>query len=91
MKNESFVIECTYSASVNKVWKAITEKDQMKQWYFDLADFKPEVGFEFQFKGGPEDRPYLHLCKVTEAAVEKKLVYSWRYHGYEGNSFVTFE
>jgi uncharacterized protein YndB with AHSA1/START domain len=91
MKSEPFVIERVYNAPVEKVWKAITNKDDMKQWYFDLPEFKPEVGFEFQFEGGNEGRTYLHLCKVTEVVTGKKLTYSWRYQGYEGNSFVTFE
>ena len=91
MKNEPFVIERTYNAPVEKVWKAITDKEDMKQWYFDIAEFKPEVGFEFQFEGGKEDKCYLHLCKITEVIPRKKLQYSWRYDGYEGNSFVTFE
>jgi uncharacterized protein YndB with AHSA1/START domain len=91
MKSEPFVIERVYNAPVEKVWRAITDKDDMKQWYFDLPEFKPEVGFEFQFEGGNEGRTYLHLCKVTEVVTGKKLTYSWRYKGYEGNSFVTFE
>ena len=91
MNSDPFVIERTYNAPVHKVWKAITDKEQMKQWYFDLAEFKPEVGFEFQFSGGPDDRTYLHLCKITEVEVDKKLTYSWRYDGYDGVSFVTFE
>lgn len=33
----------------------------------------------------------MHLCKVTEVVQGKKLTYSWRYDGFEGNSFVTFE
>ena len=71
--------------------QSILNKDQMEQWYFDLKEFKPEVGFEFQFEGGPDDRTYTHLCKVTEVIPEKKLSYSWRYDGYPGESFVTFE
>ncbi len=91
MKHEPFVIERTYNAPVEKIWKAITDKDQMKEWYFDLSAFKPEVGFEFQFTGGNEDKTFLHLCKITDVVIEKKLRYSWRYEGYEGISFVTFE
>ena len=92
MNQEPFVIERTYNAPIEKVWKAITDKDQMKQWYFDIAEFKPEVGFEFQFKGGKdESQMYLHLCKITEVIPGKKLTYSWRYDGYEGISYVTFE
>ena len=87
-----FKIERTYHASRKKVWRAITDKSEMKQWYFDLAEFRPEVGFEFQFSGGKdESHQYLHLCKITEVVPEKKLTYSWRYDGYEGISCVTFE
>src|SRR6185295_6121124 len=59
--------------------------------YFDLPKFKPEVGLEFQFSAGKDEKQYLHLCKITEVITGKKLTHSWRYDGYEGNSFVTFE
>jgi uncharacterized protein YndB with AHSA1/START domain len=92
MKNEPFVIERTFNAPVEKVWKAITDKDEMKQWYFDLSAFKPEVGFEFQFSGqGHKGEQYLHLCKITDAVVNKKLRYSWKYDTFEGISYATFE
>jgi uncharacterized protein YndB with AHSA1/START domain len=91
MKEEPFVIERTFNAPVEKVWNAITDKDQMKQWYFDLAEFKPEVGFEFQFYAGDKKKQWLHICKITEVIKEKKLTYSWRYDGYSGISYVTFE
>jgi uncharacterized protein YndB with AHSA1/START domain len=92
MKNNAFEIERTYNAPVAQVWKAISDKEQMKQWYFDIPSFKPETGLEFQFYGETEKgEKYLHLCKVIEVVPEKKLTYSWRYEGYEGNSFVSFE
>jgi uncharacterized protein YndB with AHSA1/START domain len=83
--------EIEVDAPAAKVWKAITDKDEMKHWYFDLKDFKPEVGFEFQFYGGTEEKQYLHLCKINEVIPGQKLTYSWRYDGYPGESFVTFE
>jgi uncharacterized protein YndB with AHSA1/START domain len=91
MKSDPFIIERTFNAPVTKVWKALTDKSDMKQWYFDLAEFKPEVGFEFQFYGGTEGKQYLHLCKITNVIPNKKLTYSWKYDGYAGESFVTFE
>ena len=92
MINETIVVERNYNAPVEKVWKAITDTDEMKRWYFDLAEFKAEPGFEFQFYGeGKQGEKFLHLCKVIEVIPKKKLTYSWRYDGYEGNSFVTFE
>lgn len=92
MEDESFVIERTYPATINRVWKAITDKEEMKLWYFDLPEFKPEVGLEFQFMGGPtKDRQYHHICKITEVVSGKKIAYSWRYEGYPGDTLVTFE
>jgi len=92
MENQAIVLETLLNAHYTKVWKAITDKNEMKSWYFDLFDFKPEVGFKFQFSGGPSpDVQYLHLCEITEVMSEKKLTYSWRYDGYPGISFVTFE
>jgi len=91
MKNEPFVIERTLNAPTQKVWEAITDRDKMKKWYFDIAEFKPEVGFEFTFTGGTPEKSYLHLCKITKVDPGKTLQYSWRYDGYPGNSFVTFE
>lgn len=91
MKNEPFVIERTYKAPINTVWEAITDKDKMKEWYFTLQKFKPEVGFEFTFTGGNEENQFLHLCRITEVVTGKKLSHTWKYDGYTGESFVTFE
>lgn len=92
MEVTPIIVEETFDVPTSKVWKAIAEKDEMKHWYFDLKEFKAEVGFKFQFIGGPDDgRQYVHLCEITEVEHEKKLTYSWRYDGYEGISFVTFE
>jgi uncharacterized protein YndB with AHSA1/START domain len=91
MEKEPFVIERTYNAPVDKVWRAITDKDQMKQWYFNLEEFRPEVGFEWQFYGGTEEKQYLHLCKIIEVIPGKKLSHTWKYDGYPGESLLTFE
>ncbi len=92
MENVAFVIERTFHAPAAAVWKAITDKEEMKKWYFSLQEFQPEVGFKFQFLSGPdENRQYLHLCEITEVIADTKIAYSWRYDGYEGNTLVSFE
>jgi uncharacterized protein YndB with AHSA1/START domain len=91
MKDEPFVIERTYNAPAAKLWKALTDEQEMRRWYFDLPGFRPEVGYEFSFPGGPDGKSYLHLCRVTGVIPGKKISYTWRYDGYEGISEVTFE
>ena len=89
--NEPIIIESSFNVPVKKVWHAITDKNDMKKWFFDFESFISEAGFQFHFTGGKDDRQYLHLCQITEAIPETKLAYCWRYDGYEGNSLVTFE
>jgi len=92
MEDKPVIVERTFSASAEIIWKAITDKDEMKKWYFDLKEFKPVAGFEFRFLGGKdENNQYLHICKITEVIPGKKLTYSWRFDKYEGISYVTFE
>ena len=88
---EAVVIERTFNAPIAKVWRAITDVDQMRAWYFDLKEFKPEVGFEFEFSVEHEGMTYHHLCRITEVVPQKKIAYTWRYKGEPGDSLVTFE
>src|SRR5437868_9003170 len=88
---EAVVIERTFNAPVGRVWKALTEVEEMRQSYFNLKQFKAEVGFEFEFVVEHEGTTYHHLCKVTEVIPQKKIAYTWRYKGHEGDSLVTFE
>jgi uncharacterized protein YndB with AHSA1/START domain len=85
------VIERTFNAPVARVWKALTDVEEMRRWYFDLKEFKPEVGFEFEFVVEHEGMTYHHLCRVTEVVPQKKIAYTWRYKGEVGNSLVTVE
>ncbi len=86
------VVERTFHAPIAAVWDAITNNDAMKQWYFKLPEFRPEVGFEFEFEGGPPDKePYLHKCKIIEVIPMKKLAHTWRYEGWKGHTVVTWE
>lgn len=88
---EALVIERTFNAPVARVWKALTDVDEMRLWYFDLKEFKPEPGFEFEFIVEHEGMKYHHLCKITEVIPQRKIAYTWRYKGHEGDSLVTFE
>jgi uncharacterized protein YndB with AHSA1/START domain len=92
MNYEPFVIERTYNAPIEKVWRAITDRDQMKQWYFDLQNFKLEVGNEFSFVGTDNDcKDWVHLCRVTEIIPNKKFAHTWRYEGFDGDTTVIWE
>lgn len=86
------VVERVFDASPELVWKAITEPERMRQWYFNIPAFRAEPGFEFEFLAGPENgEKYRHVCKVTAVEPGRRLSCTWRYAGFEGSSEVTFE
>jgi uncharacterized protein YndB with AHSA1/START domain len=82
-----------YNAPIEMVWKAITDGDEMKQWYFDFSGaFKLEEGHEFEwYAGEPEGKQWLHRGKMVDIIDGKKLSHTWEYPGYTGSSLVTWE
>lgn len=85
-----FIIEQVYDAPIEKVWQAITEEDQMRQWYFpQIIKFEPVVGFEFKFTDDGAD--FKKDWRVTRVIVGELIAHSWSYKGYPGSSEVTFE
>lgn len=89
--SQPIVREVLLDATAARVWKAITDKEEMKEWYFTISEFKPVPGFEFRFEGGTENKTYVHICRIIEVIPLKKLSHTWHYQGYEGTTTVTFE
>lgn len=80
-----------FDTDIKNVWKALTNLEEMKQWYFDNIDsFEPVVGSESCFPVESGERTFTHLWKVTEVKKPVRLTYNWKYAEYEGDSFVSF-
>ena len=90
-ENEPLTVERILEAPVALVWRCITTPEDIARWFFDLKEFKPQPGFEFEFTVEHQGMTYRHLCKVTEVVPQKKIAYTWRYHGHEGDSLVSYE
>ena len=87
------ITEATLIAPVSKVWDAISDKEAMRSWYFELDAFKAEKGFVFTFIGEGKEAGsrYVHLSEIKEVIPMKKLSYSWKYENLPGLSYVSFE
>lgn len=85
------IIERTFSAPLALVWRAITNREDMAKWYFEMENFAPQAGCEFRFVVEHEGHQFDHRCRVTEVIPQKKIAYTWRYDGHAGDSLVTFE
>ena len=90
--NDSIIVEQILDRPISNVWKAISNPNEMKQWFFEqIEDFKPEVGFKTSFVVQVEDRKYTHLWEIIEVIPQKKIVYSWKYAEHQGEGTVIFE
>jgi len=86
------IINQTINQPIREVWRAITELDQMTQWFFDVIPaFEPKVGFKTKFDVLSSDTVFTHLWEIIEVIPQKKISYSWKYEGIEGDATVCFE
>lgn len=92
-KNDApIIVEQTFNSSIEAIWNALTDINQMHKWYFEkIPAFKPQIGFKTQFIIKSEERVFLHLWEVTEVEPLKLIKYTWEFAGYRGKSTSTFE
>lgn len=81
-----------FNVSADVLWSAITEVDEMHQWYFNnIPAFEATVGFKTEFLVDAGERSFLHMWEVVAVEPSKMIRYTWRYPNYEGDAHVTFE
>jgi uncharacterized protein YndB with AHSA1/START domain len=76
MKKSPLVIKRLFKVPVTRLWKAITDVESMKHWYFDIPDFKPEIGTQFSFPGHIDNKDFTHHCVVTDVVPIRKIAYT---------------
>ena len=59
------------------IWAVLTDKNQFKQWYFDIPDFALEKGITFHFYEPGGKNKFLHECTILDIIPNKKLVHTW--------------
>jgi uncharacterized protein YndB with AHSA1/START domain len=93
MSTAPLVLERVYNAPIEKVWTAISDLEHMRKWYFNLDEFKPEVGFEFHFYGNgkKDDITYATSARVVAVEPPKKLAYTWSMDAAPAETTVTWE
>ncbi|SHE77158.1 SRPBCC family protein [Chryseobacterium takakiae] len=86
------IIEQKVNASAEKIWKALTDINEMKIWYFDIPDFIPEEGAVFNFYEPGDEKKYHHQAEILEIIPEKKLKHTWFYPEFsDQKTIVTWE
>lgn len=80
----------TINAPAKRVWKALTDQNDLKEWMMMPTTFEPVVGKEFTFKAeGMEGWDGYFHCTVKEVEINKKLVYTWNSDMINADTLVT--
>jgi len=77
--HENVIVIQRVNAPVEKVWSAITNKAQMKEWYYDIPDFELGLHNEFNFYEPGGANKYHHQGEILEVIPNEKFKYSWSY------------
>lgn len=86
------IIEQKVTAPAESVWQALTDRSEMKIWYFDIPDFIPETGAVFNFYEPGDEKKYHHQAEILEIIPERKLKHTWFYPEFsEQKTTVTWE
>lgn len=88
----AIVIEEIFIASLDQVWQAITEKEQMKIWYFDIPDFTLQEGCAFNFYEPGNKKQFHHRCEIKQIIPKKRFQYTWTHPSHSsGMSMLTWD
>lgn len=90
--NTPITVQYKIKASAERIWKALTDKNEMKSWYFDIRDFEPEAGKAFHFYEPGGENKYHHQCEIVEIIPYQKLKHTWCYPDFsDQKTVVTWE
>lgn len=92
MSSDMILREEVYNARAASVWNALTDKEKMKQWYFDIPDFELKEGAVFNFYEPGGKNQFHHQCKIKEIVPSKKFQHTWTYPDHsKGATVLTWE
>lgn len=90
MSGDEIVHEVSYSHPVERVWRALTDRDALAMWLMP-NDFEPRVGHRFTFRVGPQEGwSGVVECEVVALDAPSRVAYTWRSGADLPQTLVTF-
>lgn len=92
MKQQRIRLTFRYRVSRKTIWEAITDPDELEQWFFKVHNFNLERGCEFDFFEPGGYNKYYHVCRILDFKRRQFLRYSLTYPNFSrGVSIVTWK
>jgi uncharacterized protein YndB with AHSA1/START domain len=78
-------------ADADRVWRALTNKDELSNWMMMPTNFNPKVGAKFYFQANPNEEWTSKVTgKVKELDKNEKLSFTWNSDQLSKETLVTF-
>lgn len=85
------LVERTYATSPYRVWEALTEKEKLNLWYFDIPGFELKKDAEFNFYESKGGNTYHYCIKILDFKPQEFLQYVWSHPSEsKGSSIVSW-
>ena len=92
MVEPPIVVQQTLHSTPERVWQALTQVQQMRQWYFpEIQNFEAIPQSRSRFTVDVEGQAFVHEWQVSAAQPHQLLAYTWAYRGYPGVSSVQWK
>lgn len=89
---EKVIAQSLIKASPEKIWRALTNADEMRNWYFDIPDFRLKLHHSFNFYEPGGENKYHHQCEILEIIPNAKFQHTWAFPKFSPKkSLVTWE
>ena len=89
---QPIIVEQSFNVPPERVWEAITQRDQMVQWFFEeIETYDSNVGADNRFTVRAEGVDYPHILRILDAVPGAKLAHTFNFEGYSGEGVVTWE
>ncbi len=89
---QPIIVTYSFNSNLESVWNALSKFEELKKWFFEVENFKFEIGNEFSFYETGNEKKYLHKCKFIDIVPNQKIEYSWEFPQFsKGKSIVKWE
>lgn len=86
------IIDRTFGLSPSVVWKALTDRDQLNEWYFSIPSLELIDEFVFSFYEPGVAHKFLHRCEILDVQPQFIFQHTWTYPSLSsGVSVVTWQ
>lgn len=91
MDANPIIVSQLINAPAAQIWQALTDKNEMLTWYFDIPDFELKEGAVFNFYETGGSKNFHHRCEILQIIPNETFQHTWTHPSHsQGSSVITW-